>query len=55
MLTPYLFLFAILSACEVDDGAINGPYCDDEQFEDDPCKCYQVEGAPDCPDTGEAE
>jgi len=54
MLT-YLFVLAFLGACEVDDGAIKGPYCDDEQFEDEPCQCYRVEGSPDCPDTGGSE
>ena len=51
-----IMLALALSGCEIDDGKINGPYCTDERFSDDPCKCYNLEESPDCPyDTGETE
>ena len=54
MWTVLGFLF-LASGCDVDDGEIDGPYCDDPQFEDDPCKCFQVEGSAKCDDTGTVE
>jgi hypothetical protein len=57
MFGKWLIFALALSGCEIDDGKINGPYCTDERFSDDPCKCYNLEESPDCPydDTGDAE
>ena len=55
MMRTVLGLLMLAFGCGVDDGEIDGRYCDDPQFADDPCKCFQVEGSPECGDTGSAD